>query len=552
MPQGFKLDERRKAPRDIAPPPEMNVDPSEGMTGTEKFLVGAGYSVDKGLRGLKGGAKALYDVLSGQDKVSDKSLSGLITGEKKKDQGEEDADLYQKHRPKGWQTTAGEITGDIGMQAPLALVPGGLPAQVLTQALGSAALTPGDMAERGKAAAWGAGGAAAGNVLTKALGRVAQPIGDKAADTVALEAMGVRPTFGQGMSQKGTMVGRGIGAMEEGALSVPFASAPLRHTREAAIDQWRGATRAAALPDSLAAAAGGVPDTVDGVRRMVGRAYDNLLDPIQMPHAGVTYQPNMHQLTQGLPIDGASRDMVEQTFQGIRMNHIANPTGVQPTAAAAQRIESEMKSEAARLMGSRDPGDNAVGRAFRRLADDYGQTWRGAIPTNTRNAIAELDRSYPNLMAVKTAAKTVGAAASDANPNQYTPKVLYRAARTADRSPGKNAFIEGTAPMQEMARLGTTLEARMPDSGTAGRAIVGSTILGGGALAGVAPQTLAGAAALAVYGLGPVQNYLMGRVAPAQQRAILEFLRSQANWGAAAGAGAAPKKTNIPGVQDAP
>jgi hypothetical protein len=378
----------------------------------------------------------------------------------------------------------------------------------------------------------GAGGAAVGHGLTRALGRVAKPIGDEAADTLALQAQGVMPTFGQGMGQKGGVVGRAVDTVEQGAQSLPIVSGPLRQSRAAARDQWRQATRNAALPDNLPA---GTPArNVDDVRVALGGAYDRALDPIPMPYASVQYQPDIRRITRGIPLSQEQRVMLDETFQGLRLNHMQNPNGVQPTAAAAQQIESELKSQAARFTSN--PAQADLGRAFNNLARDFGNTWRGSLPAPVRSRVAEIDAVYPDFAAIRQAAKTTGAVASEGVPSNYSPAVLTRAARTVDRTPMKGGYIRGEAPQQELARLGQTLVDTVPDSGTALRGMIGTGVLGGSALTGLLPGALAGGAGLAAYGTQPVQNYLMGRAAPMTQQAILDALRAASPYGAAFGA----------------
>jgi hypothetical protein len=513
-PAGRRATDPEEAARRIAADREL-YSPDKGMSGLEKFTVGAGAEASKAWQGLK----------------------GLVGADTSKD--EEDAALYQKYRPEGWQTTAGEIAGGIGAQAPLALIPGGALAQIAAQGAGAAAMTPGDLAERAKAGGIGAAGAAGGQLLTKALGRVAKPIGDKAVDTVALEAVGVKPTFGQGMAQKGTALGKAIGKSEEGALSVPLASAPLAARRAEGMADWQRATREAVLPAGAPKAAA---ESVDTARKAVSDAYETALSKEGLPYASVTYQPDLRALSAGLPISQAQRDLVDETFNAIRLKHMQNPTpGVQATAAGAHGTESEMKTLAARYMGSQDPAQQDLGQLFNKVAHEYGQTWRGALQgATTRSEIAALDRGYPALKAVQQAAKTTGAAASEGVPSAYSPAVLTRAARTVDRTPNKSQYIRGEAPQQELARLGQTMQTKLPDSGTVSRALTGMGIMGGAGLSGMSVPAIAGALSLAGYGTKTAQDFLMGRLAPKAQEAILQALRKvSVRGGGTVGAGTA-------------
>ena len=485
------------------------IDPSEGMTGGEKLLVGVGSSMDKAYRGIK----------------------GLFGGDTS--QGDADAALYQKHRPKGWETTAGEIIGDVASYAPAALIPGGLPAQLAAGAATSAALTPGDMETRAKAAGWGGAGAAGGHVLAKTLGRIAKPIGDKTADVLALEARGVEPTFGQSMAAKGGGIGRSVGRVEEGAMSVPLASGPLREARKRAMGQWQRATRAEALPPGAQA---GAAESVDTAREAFTRAYTGTLDSVPLPYQSVQYRPDMRALSQGMPITKGQRKMVEKTFNDIRLKHNQNPApGVQATAAGAHGAESELKALARRYGSSQDPAQQELGRLFGNVADEYGQVWRNALPPATRNEIAAIDRAYPGFAATREAAKKVGTAASGGDPSAYTPSVLLRAGRQVDRTPNKTRYLAGEAPLQDLAGQGQrVLGDTMPDSGTTERALGAGAVLGGLFLDPM--STIGGGSALAAYGTRPVQNYLTGRAAPAEQEAILRWFREMAPYMAAGGA----------------
>jgi hypothetical protein len=99
--------------------------------------------------------------------------------------------------------------------------------------------------------------------------------------------------------------------------------------------------------------------------------------------------------------------------------------------------------------------------------------------------------------------------------------------------------LRGEAAQQELAGQGQrVLGDKLGDSGTAERYMVGG-LATGGALPGMFYNplgTMAAGGALAAYGTQPVQNYLMGRAAPAAQQALLDALRAASPYGAAAGA----------------
>ena len=387
-----------------------------------------------------------------------------------------------------------------------------------------------------KQAAIGGAGGAVGSVLTKALGRIAKPIGDKAPETEALEALGVEPTFGQGMAAKGHALGKALGVAEEASTSVPFASAPLRARREGGLEQWRAAARQAAAPEGTTMPTG----TMDEVRLAWQKGYGDQLDGIPMPYASVAYRPDMRKLTQGLALTQDQRRSVQEVFEGLRLASLQNPApGVQPGAQAAQMVESELKSKAAAFMSSADPSQRDVGRAFLELAHDFGDSWRGALPANTRSEIAKLDAHYPGYVAARQAAKTVGAKASDGDPNKFSPGGLWRASRVADRSFMKRQHVAGDAPLQDLATLGMGLEGKLPDSGTPIRAAVGGLLAGGSIFGGLTPGVAAGGGLLALYGTRQFQDYLMGRMGPQLQQQAMEIARRMSTPAGVAGSATA-------------
>jgi hypothetical protein len=264
--------------------------------------------------------------------------------------------------------------------------------------------------------------------------------------------------------------------------------------------------------------------TMDEVRLAWQKGYGDQLAGVPLPYSSVTYRPDMRKLTQGLALTQDQRRSVQEVFEGLRLASLQNPApGVQPGAQAAQMVESELKSKAAAFMSSADPSQRDMGRAFLELAHDFGDSWRGALPANTRSEIAKLDASYPGYVAARQAAKTVGAAASGGDPSKFTPSGLWRASRVADRSFMKRKHIAGDAPLQDVATLGMGLEGKLPDSGTATRAMVG--LGGGNLLGGLTPQVLAGGGLLALYGTKQFQDILMGRMFPELQQQALEIAR---------------------------
>lgn len=136
-----KLGKIQAAP---APAPQ-SYDPTEGMSGGEKFLAGMG--------------KAFTDVGRGVG-----NLVGLVSDEDVAEARRLDAPLMDTGAG-----TAGNVTGAFATFLPLMAVPGAntLQGAALTSALFSAATTPGDLKERTKAGAIGGAAGAGGVAVAK-------------------------------------------------------------------------------------------------------------------------------------------------------------------------------------------------------------------------------------------------------------------------------------------------------------------------------------------------------------------------------------------------
>lgn len=126
---------------------EMNLDPTEGMSGTQRFLAGVG----KGMTDSAMGVGQLLGLVDQKDideaKRLDKALTDTTAG------------------------TVGNVAGQIAAFAPTALIPGAntVKGAALINGLASAVMTPGEAEERLKSGAFGAAGGAGGVALGNAI-----------------------------------------------------------------------------------------------------------------------------------------------------------------------------------------------------------------------------------------------------------------------------------------------------------------------------------------------------------------------------------------------
>lgn len=510
-----------------SPAEQTKYSASEGMSAGEKFLVGAGAATDRTIRGLTGVAKSIAGVVAPGNVWSDSP-----------DAGAEDAALYKRNHPGGWATT-GEIAGDIAMSAvPVAGAAGRLSRLPLaTKVLGRAAPLAADVVanagyaaatnpeDRGTSAAFGAGGAVAGRVLTRAMARLARPAGELSAEAKTLVDAGIKPTFGQ-------VMGGGVKKAEDAATNIPVIGGLITKRRQEAQTAFQQATREAALPPGASREA---VQSVDQLGKAFNDAYEGVLQSTPFPKEAAAFD-HLATVTRLADEHAVTAGQVAQAERIVNNAFKANTGGSELTAAPAHRIESILKSKAANYKSSSDASQRDLGNLLHDVANDWGQTWRGALPDEARQAVGAIDSQYSKFVPVRRAARSGSAATID----EITPTQMLGAIRQGDRNPNKSNFIAGALPQQKFATAAqNVIGSKVSEPGVIPQAVV-ATALGGGAALGLSPQVLGGALLALGYSTKTVQAYLTGQLAPSAQRAVDEALRGAlANQIAAQGGRAA-------------
>lgn len=193
-----------------------------------------------------------------------------------------------------------------------------------------------------------------------------------------------------------------------------------------------------------------------------------------------------------------------------------------------QTIRSDLSTRAA------DSSDRGFGRALRGLRDALDNAMERSVNPRDAGAWTETRRQYG---AWKDVAKAAGGAGENAAYGRISPQAL-RTAVASGRN--KEAYVRGQGDFADLIRAGNALMTPLPNSGTAQRVTVGSSMAGlAGALAG---NGNLGAAALSAVGPGlagrallsdTLQGYLSRpNIGPATRRAIEQHLRGMIQGGA--------------------
>lgn len=368
----------------------------------------------------------------------------------------------------------GNIAGNVALLAPTMAIPGAatIPGAAIVGGVTGAALTPGDIAERAKAAGIGVLGGAAGAGISRAIGTRTPPRADP--NVEALRAEGVQLTPGQG-------IGGLLKTLEDKATSVPIVGDIINAARRRGVEDFnRAAIGRASLPGQPVQEIG--REGVANVRQQLGQAYDDVLSRSSANALDPQFVQNVASLRSMVASLPEKEQRAFDSFIAREIEQRMAPGG-QINAENLQGIKSALGQGVSDFGTSTDAYQRQLGQAMRQLQAEFQDLISRANPRNADDLRA-IDTAYANFKRIQRAASGVGA-----EDGIFTPAQLKNAAKAMDRSKDKRAFSEGTAVLQDLAEAGqAVLPSKVPDSGTAGR-LMGNLF----SLSGLA-STAAGAA----------------------------------------------------------
>jgi hypothetical protein len=480
------------------PVQEIDVDPTTGMSGTDKFLSGVG--------------KGMTDVARGIGQAV-----GLVSREDVDEVKKRDAPLMNTGAGFG-----GALVGNVAAMLPTALIPG---AGTLggAAAIGAAqgALAPvGTEDSRLANTALGAAGGVAGNAAARGLARVAQPI-KPSVDVQKLVSEGVIPTPGQAAGANSF-----VGRVEQKLTSLPLIGDVIKKGRDRATEELNLAAIARALPKSeqgtITKAGRAAIDKADEV---LGSAYDKV-------YSGITVKPDSQFLREVVSIknnqDLALPPELQERFgELIKTQVLARVKGDEIPGLVAQRVDSQLGALARRYTTDMDADKRVLGLAIREAQKSFkGLVERNAGP-EIAGTIKDLNRNYANLLRVERAASMQGA-----KDGVFSADQLSSAVRALDKSSNKGQFAKGQAMMQDLSEAGkATMGGTVPNSGSADRAFMGMLATGG---LGATDSLMGGPGALSLLAASPLlysragSRYMLGDFAG--QAATADAIRSTAPY----------------------
>ena len=454
---------------------EQKMDPTEGMSGTQKFLAGAG--------------KAFSDIGRG---------AGQLVGAQSQEEIDEAAKLDKPLMETG-AGIAGNIAGNAAAFAPTAFIPGAntyMGAGIIGGALNAAQPVQSGQS-RGMNAAMGAAGGMGGQFAGNMLGRAIRPVASRlgAADDAlagAAQREGIPLTSGQLTGSQPLKLAESV--ME----SLPATSGRQIAGREA---QQRAFT-AAALRRTGIEGAEATPEILGNQRNMLG----NQMRKIAEGNTLDFYHPN----EQGKQlINRLDSILIEAEKRG--------KTASEPVRDVVMNIVNEINEQGV-MSGKNYQAWRQMLRPLAKTGSDnahaYGQL-RSALDeffnaqvstTGGAQAWKDTNRQYANL---KTVMQAVGGPGNTAAGYQVPPSQLAAALR---QSMGKEGVALGRGDMNELSRIGTKfVRDQIPDSGTAQRQFYRDILTGNVGMGGIG--TLGGAGL--GYASGDKEGAMIGAAAGA-------------------------------------
>lgn len=380
-----------------------------------------------------------------------------------------------------------------------------------------------------KGAATGAAGSVAGSAAVRGASRVLAPTGGSMGE---LYKAGVRPTLGQRVGDKG-VIGRAVNATEEALQSVPIVGAAIGGARQEARDQFQiGAFNEALkevgeqLPKGMAP--GNAPNAY--AQKTFDRIYAEARNGMRMV-GDEELADNMAELSEQV---GTLAEGSQKRFQALLKNFVTRRVvNGELSGEAYKKAHSDIGKQI-RSIRNNQSGDGELADALTDLQHTLDSAARRHSDPEAVALLDAADAGYAKLVRIEEAAKSRGGASGEFTPTQFDRSVQKTSGGTRSK-----AYLRGDALMQDYAEQGMGLVDKVPNSGSADRAIAATTVAGGAAY--LEPSTLGFLAAIgAAYAPGG-RKVMQKALAPAgpKRQAISAQLKKRARLvGSATGASA--------------
>lgn len=446
-------------------------DPTDGMSGAEKFLAGTGKAFVDTARGLG----QLVGLTSQEEVDAAKRLDAPLMDTGAGMAGNVAGNLATMVGPGAAVGAAGKIAAAprVVNAARAALLPETIKgAAVSGAAMGGIQPVASDES-RLLNMALGAAGGAAGNAIPRVAGAIVRP--NVAPEVQALLDAKVPLTPGQ-------ILGGAAKAAEEKATSMPIVGDAIADAQRRALEGYnRAAYNRVLKPIGGKAGSAVGNEGVAATGDAVSKAYDDILPKLTLHldrDLAQAVADTSQKIATELPKDRATQ------FNNVVDRYLLNRfKDGQMSGEAFKKAEANLSRVARDFTRSEADEVRQMGYALQ----DMNAAMREALERSNPGAapvLRSINEAWANLVRVEGAAGRVGS-----KEGVFTPAALRGAVKGADRSVRHRSFARGEALMQDFADAGEkVLGGKYPDSGSIGRAAQ----IGAAAAAGANPGMLLG------------------------------------------------------------
>ncbi len=355
-------------------------------------------------------------------------------------------------------------------------------------------------------------GAVAGRVLSKALAGLTPT-----KEAAALMDRGVQPTVGQSL-------GGMANTFEQKLTSVPFVGDAITYARNRAQKEFEAAVLQRAVdtnpptPDRFGIvprATKGAPRTLDEANAIASQKF-NAVVPHLTQDIGTWADPQI--------VAAKAASNPEMTDQNLKILNGVVTDWFDPAklsrldAEGLKKLDSQLGFLVRKYAGG-SPADKTLADELRNVQAAYRDNLNRLLPEDMRGysmfppkgeefhgpvkkgALDEANTAWAKLVPINKAA-------SRRADERITPRALQRAMASQARQDVSRMPVDNLVD-NAVAVLPSTI----PDSGTAGRAMLGGGALVGGGTLGVLPQMLGAGAVAGLGATRPVQRAIMGNTA---------------------------------------
>ena len=331
-------------------------------------------------------------------------------------------------------------------------------------------------------------------------------------DVRKLTSEGVKLTPGQ-------IIGGGTRRVEDSIAGIPFVGDVIKSAQRRSLESFGTAAMNRALApigEKLPAGLKG-NDAIAHVQDTLGDAYDSVLSRMKGSLDGpagngapqitgpggtppVTLRGELATIkSMGQNLPSPQREQLDRIIQNEIVDRFTS-TGGLASGETLKNIESKLRV----LSDDFQRSDNYDVRTMAgAVKEARAAVQRMLMRENPDQApdLQKVNEGYANFKRLQRASSSV---ASDKG--VFTAAQLHNAAKAGDKSKDKSQFARGGALMQDLTSAGkAVLPSKVPDSGTATRALVEAALAGGGTGALLGPGTAAaGLGGMAIYS-PPVQ-----------------------------------------------